>query len=123
MDGTALAFGLGEHFTHGLQHTKALVANHQFDPVQATATQPLEEAAPTGLALLHTSGGAKDLTISVSIDRNCCQNSLFKFSSPVPAQIDAVHVNIWKPSALQRTVSPVLNVNIRFPAQFANRGG
>ena len=65
-----MVFCLGEHFTHGFQHTKALITNHEFHPVQATTTQPLEEAASTGLVLLHTFGSAKKLTISVFIDCN-----------------------------------------------------
>ena len=37
-----------EYFSHSLQHTKALVSNHQLDPIQATAAKPLEEADPAG---------------------------------------------------------------------------
>ena len=55
--GTPLVFGLKQHFIYGLQHTKAFVTNHQFNPVQATATEPLEEADPTGLVLFHTFSG------------------------------------------------------------------
>ena len=32
-----------EYFSHSLQHTKALVSNHQLDPIQATAAKPLED--------------------------------------------------------------------------------
>lgn len=49
MDHAPLAFGLREHLSHGFQHTQALVADDEFDPVQATASEPLEEADPTGL--------------------------------------------------------------------------
>jgi len=56
MDGTPLVFGLRKHFSHSLQHTKALVPNDAFYPVQATATEPLEKADPTGLVLFHTLG-------------------------------------------------------------------
>ena len=56
VDGTPLVFGLRKHFSHSLQHTKALVSNHQLNPVQATATEPLEKADPTGLVLFHTLG-------------------------------------------------------------------
>ena len=73
VDGTALVFGLGEHFTHGLQHTKTLITNNEVHPIQATATQPLEEAALAGLILLHILGNAKNLAVSVLIDCNRCQ--------------------------------------------------
>ena len=53
MDGATLVLGFGEHFSHSLQHTKTLVSNHQLDPVQATATQLLEESGPTGFVLFH----------------------------------------------------------------------
>ena len=35
---------------------KVLVANHQFDPLQTTATQPLEKADQTGLVLTASEG-------------------------------------------------------------------
>ena len=53
----ALVFGLGKHFSHRLRHPQALVANDEFHAVQATATQPLEEADPTGLVLFHALSG------------------------------------------------------------------
>ena len=53
VDGTSLVFGLGEHFAYGLQHAKALVADHQSDPVQTTATEPLKEIDPAGLVPFH----------------------------------------------------------------------
>ena len=61
--GAALALGFGEYFSHGFQHTKALVTNYQFNPIQATPTQPLEGPAPTGLVLLHTLCSIKNLSI------------------------------------------------------------
>ena len=54
-----------EYFSHSLQHTKALVSNHQFDSIQTTATEPLEEADPAGLVLFHAFGGTKNLTVPV----------------------------------------------------------
>ena len=86
VDGTALVLGFGEYFSHSLQHTKALVANHQFNPIQATATQPLEEAAPAGLVLFHAFGCAKNLTVSILIDCNGYQNGhILKLSAPISA--------------------------------------
>ena len=64
VDGTALVLGFGEYFSHSLQHTEAFVSDHQFNPIQTTAMQLLEEADPTGLVLFHTLGGAKNLTVS-----------------------------------------------------------
>ncbi len=93
MDGTPLVFGLREHFSHSLQHTKTLVPNHQLDSVQATASQPLEEADPTGLVLFHTLSGAKNLAVSVLIYRNRHQNSyILILSAPVSPQIDPIHI-------------------------------
>ena len=94
MDGTPLVFGLREHFSHSLQHTKTLVPNHQLYPVQATASEPLEEADPTGLVRFHTLSGAKNFTVSVLIYRNSHQNGyILILSAPVPPQIDPVHIN------------------------------
>ena len=67
---TPLVFGLRKHFSHSFQHTKALVTNHQFDPIQTTATQPLEEADPSGLVLLHALGGTQNFMVSVFIHCN-----------------------------------------------------
>ena len=52
-------------------HTKALVSNHQLDPIQATAAEPLEEADPAGLIFFHSLGCAQNLTVSILIDCNC----------------------------------------------------
>lgn len=60
---TPLVLGLWEYFSHSFQHTKAFVSNHQFNPVQAAAAQPLEEADPAGLVLFHPLGGTKNLTV------------------------------------------------------------
>ena len=46
VDGAPLVLGFGEYFSYSLQHTKTLVANHQFNPIQATTAEPLEEADP-----------------------------------------------------------------------------
>ena len=124
MDGTPLVLGFGEHFSHSLQHTKALVSNHQLDPVQATATQPLEEADPAGLILFHALGSAQNLAVAVLIDRNRHHNGyIFKLSSPVAAQIDPIHIDIRISSALQRAVAPILNVDICLLVQFTNGRG
>ena len=39
------------------------------------------------------------------------------------AQVDDIHIDIWIPPALQKTISPILNVDIRFLVQFTNGGG
>ena len=54
----ALVFGIREHLAHGLQHPHALVADDELYTVQAASTEPLEEADPTGLVLLHALGSA-----------------------------------------------------------------
>src|SRR5699024_791417 len=123
VDGTALVFGLWEYFSHGFQHTKALVANHQLDSIQATATQPLEEADPAGLVLLHALGGTQNLTVSVFVHRNPHQNGhIFKLSAPISAQIDPIHIDIWIVPTLQRAVAPILYVDIRLLVQLADGG-
>ena len=58
MHGAALVFGVREHLAHGLQHPHALVANDELYAIQAASAQPLEEADPTGLVLLHALGSA-----------------------------------------------------------------
>ena len=124
VDGTTLVFGLRKHFSHSFQHAKALVANNELHAIQATAMQPLEETDPAGFVLLHTLGSAKNLTISVLIDRNRHQNShIFKLSTPVTAQVDPIHIDIRIASALQRAVPPILNVDIRFLVQLTDGGG
>ena len=86
--------------TYDLQHAKALVANNEFHPIQAAAAQPLEEADPAGLVFFHALGSTKNLSVSVLIDRNRHQNShIFKLSTPVAAQVDPIHTDIWIASA------------------------
>ncbi len=86
VDGTPLVFGLGEYSAHSLQHTKTFVSNNEFHPIQATATELLEETDPAILVLFHALGSTKNLTISVLIDRNCHKNGyIFKLSAPVAA--------------------------------------
>ena len=110
-----MVFSLGKHFAHGFQHTKALVTNHQFDPIQTTAAEPLKEINPTGLVFFHALSCAKNLAVAILVDCNCYQNSyIFKLSTPVAAQVDPIHVDIRIPSSLQRAVPPILNVDIRF---------
>ncbi len=118
-----MVFGLGKHFTHGFQHTKALVTNHQFNPIQATATEPLKEINPTGLVFFHTLSCAKNLAVAILIDCNGYQNGyIFKLSAPVAAQVDSIHIDIRIPSSLQRAVPPILNVDIRFLVQLTDGG-
>ena len=109
-----MVFGFREHFSHSIQHSKALVVNHQFNPIQATAAEPLEEAEPAGLI--------KNLTVSVLIHCNRHQSYIFKLSALVPAQVDPVHIDIRIPSALQGAVPPIFNVDICFLVQFTDGG-
>ena len=89
----------------------------------ATATEPLKEADPAGFVLFHSLRSTKDFTISVLIYRNRYQNGhIFKRSTPVAAQIDPIHIDIRIPPALQRTVPPILNVDIRFLVQLTDGG-
>ena len=124
MDGTPLILGFREHFSHSLQHTKTFVTNHQFNPIQATATQPLKEVDPAGFVLFHALGSTKNLSVPVFIDRNRHKNSyIFKLSAPVTAQVDPIHIDIRIASTLQRAVPPILDVDICFLVQLADGGG
>ena len=58
MHRAALIFGVWKHLAHSLQHPHALVADDELHAVQARSAEPLEEADPTGLILLHALGGA-----------------------------------------------------------------
>ena len=121
MDDASLVFGFWEQFSHRLQHTKALVPNDEFYSIQAAVAQPLKKADSAGLVLFYAL--TQNLPLSVLIDRNRHQyGHVFVLSSPIPAQIDAIHVDIRVLSALQRTVSPVLDVDIRLLVQFADCG-
>jgi len=51
MDDAALVFDLRKYFSHGLQHTQALVTDNELHTIQAAAFEPLEKADPTGLIL------------------------------------------------------------------------
>ena len=124
VDITPLAFGLWEHFSYGLQHTRALVADNEFQSVQAAPAEPLKKADPAGLVLFHALSRPQNLAVSVFIDHNCYQNGyVFKLSAPVAAQIDPIHVDVRIPSTLQRAIAPILNVDIRLFVQFADGGG
>ena len=93
MHDAALVFGIWEYFAHGLQHSHALVADNELHAVQAAPTKPLEGTDPTGLVLFHPLGSAQSLTKTVLIHGNCRQNGdIFVFSTPVAAQIDAIHL-------------------------------
>ena len=61
---------------------------------------------------------------TVIIYGDCHQNRLiFILSAPVAVQIDAIHVDIRIPTALQWTVPPVLNMDIGCLVQFTDDGG
>ena len=67
MHRAALVFGVREHLAHGLQHPHALVADDELYAVQPASAEPLEEADPAGLVLLHALCGAQNLTKTVLI--------------------------------------------------------
>ena len=117
MHDAALVFGIWEYFAHSLQHPHALVTDNELHAVQAAPTKPLKEADPTGLVLFHPLGSAQNLTETVLIHGDRYQNGdIFVLSTPVAAQIDAIHVDIRIPTTLQRTVAPILNVDVGFLA-------
>lgn len=71
-----------------------LVAHDEFHAVQTTPAQPLKETDPAGPVFLHALSGAQNLTVSVLVDRNCHKNGdIFKFSAPVAAQVDPIHID------------------------------
>ena len=124
MHRAALVFGVREHLTHGLQHPHALVADDELHAIQAASAEPLEEADPTGLVLLHALGSAQNFTKPALIYGDCHQNSnIFVLSAPVAAQVDTVHVDVWIVPALQWAVAPVLDVDVGFLVQLADDGG
>ena len=124
MHRAALVFGVRKHLAHGLQHPHTLVADDELHAIQAASAEPLEEADPAGLVLLHALGSAKNLTETVLIHGDRHQNRhIFVLSAPVAAQIDAVHIDIRIAPALQGTVPPILNVNVGFLVQLADGGG
>ena len=47
---------------------------------------------------------------------------IFILSAPVAPQVDAVHIDVRILAALQRTVAPILNMDIRLLVQLADRG-
>ena len=101
MHRAALVFGVREHLAHGLQHPHALVTDDELYAVQAASTKPLEEADPAGLVLFHALCGAQNLTKTVLIHGDRHQNrNIFILSTPVAAQVDAVHIDVWIAPAL-----------------------
>ena len=123
VDDTALVFGLRKYFSHSFQHTKALVPNHQLDPVQATAAQPLKETDPAGLILFHSLGGTQNFTVSVLVYRNRHQYChIFILSAPVPPQIDPVHIDVGIFAALQGPVPPFFDMDVGFLVQLTDGG-
>ena len=79
----------------------ALAVDDELYAVQAASAEPLEEADPAGLVLLHALGGSQNLTKTVLIHGDRHQNrNIFVLSAPVAAQVDAVHVDVWIAPAL-----------------------
>lgn len=124
MHRAALLLGVWEYLAHGLQHSHALVADDELHAVQTAAAEPLEEADPAGLDLLHSLGSSQNLTKTILIHGDCHQNGyIFVLSAPVAAQVDAVHIDIRIPSTLQGAVASVLDVDIGFLVQLADGSG
>ena len=48
---------------------------------------------------------------------------IFKLPAPVAAQVDSIHINVRILSALQRMITPILNVDICFLIQLTDGGG
>ena len=71
MNHTALVLCLRKHLSHSFQHTQTLVSNNEFDALKASAPEPLEEADPTGLVLLHAFSSPQNLTVAILIDGDC----------------------------------------------------
>ena len=94
---------------HGLQQPHALVTDDELNAIQIAPTEPLGEVDPTDLVLFHPFGSAQNLTKTVLIHGN---RHIFILFTPVAAQVDVIHVDIWVSSALHRTILPALNVNI-----------
>ena len=79
-----------------------------------------KEIDPTDL-VFYTLICTKKLTTAILVD---CNDNIFKLSTPVAAQVDSNHIDIRIPSALQRTVTPILNMGIRLLVQLTYcRGG
>ena len=101
MHRAALVFGVREHLAHGLHHPHALVTDDEFYAVQAASAEPLKEADPAGLVLLHSIESSKNLAKTVLIHGNCHQNGyIFVLSTPVATQVDAGRVDVWIAPAL-----------------------
>ena len=122
MHGAALVFGVRGHFTHGLQYPHTLVAI-SFKPSKPRPRNHWEKLTQLALSTFIPFSAPQNLTETAFIHGNCYQNgNLFVFSALVAAQIDASHADIRIPSALQRTVPPVLDVNVRFLVQLTDGG-
>ena len=52
-----------------------------------------------------------------------CEKYLTLPSTSIAAQVDSIHIDIRITPTLQRTVPPILNVDIRFLVQLTNGGG
>ena len=66
-----------------------------------TYAELLKEVYPAGLVLFHALGRTKNLAVAILVDRNGYQNGyIFKFSAPVAAQTDPIHIGIRVPPTL-----------------------
>ena len=111
MDHVTLVFCLREYLSHNLLHTQTLVADNEPDIIKIATTQLLKEADPTGPVLLYALCRTQNLTVAVLIDRKYYQKAdVFVLSTPVPLEVDTIYIDAQIPSALQRTVPPVLDV-------------
>ena len=72
----------------------------------------------------HDLSGTQNLTVAVLIHCDRYQNSyIFKLSAPVTTQVDLIYIDIRIASALQRTIAPILNMDICFLVQITDGGG
>lgn len=112
-----MILSFGEYFSHSLQYC----CQHQFNPIKTTASQPLKEADLVGFVLLHALSSTQNLTLSVLVYHNRHQNGhILKLSTQISTQVDFIHVDIRVPPALQRTVPPILDLDIRFLIQLTD---
>ena len=122
MHDAALVPGVWKYLSNRFEHAKAFVTNNEFDTFKSASPEPLKEVFPAIFILFHSFGSTQNLAVSVLVDGNGHQNgNVFVLTSPIPAQIDPVHVDI-RIVPLQGTVAPLLNMDVRLLVEFADGG-
>ncbi len=68
-------------------------------------------------------GGTQYFPVAILIDGDCNQNAdILVLTAPVSTKIDSIHINVRIFPALQRTFSPVFDVDICFLVQLVDGG-